>query len=118
MEEIQKKLKECLPSIARRIQNELILVCPVDTGRLVNSIKVKETNEGLVIWMADYGKYIEFGTPPHIIKPKDKKVLANKKKGEIFGKEVHHPGTRPNPFVRNTIQNKLNIIIFEEILKQ
>jgi len=66
-------------------------------------------------------------TPPHIIKPKSKKALrfevgrierlSGKKKGKtiVFAKEVKHPGTRPNPFIRNTIQTKLKQIIIEEI---
>jgi len=57
-------------------------------------------------------------TPPHIIKPKDKKALKFKAGGEnVFAKVVHHPGTRPNPFIRNTIRNKLGEIIQQEITK-
>ena len=120
MDEIKQKIEMALPSIARRIQNELIMVCPVDTGRLKNSIKVSSTEEGLLIWMVSYGKFIEFGTPPHLITPKDKQALKFKggKKGEfVFSKKVKHPGSRPNPFIRNTIQNKLRQIIIEEISK-
>jgi len=58
-------------------------------------------------------------TPPHIIKPKDKKALKFKVgNGKVFAKVVKHPGTRPNPFIRNTIRNKLAGIIQEEITKQ
>lgn len=118
MNDIEDALKKALPSIARRMQNELVLVSPVDTGRLRNSIKVKVTDRGITIWMVEYAKFVEFGTPPHIIKPKDKKALKFKvKRGgkNIFAKKVKHPGTRPNPFIRNTIQNKLQNIIIEEI---
>jgi len=127
MQEIKEKIEKALPIIALRIQNELMIACPVDTGRLKNSIKVRETNYGIVIWMADYGRFVEFGTLPHIINPKDKKALKFEvgkkerlgKKGQkarfVFAKEVKHPGTRPNPFIRNTIQNKLKEIILEEI---
>ncbi|MHA1302303.1 MAG: HK97 gp10 family phage protein [Candidatus Heimdallarchaeaceae archaeon] len=119
MDEIQEALERALPDIARRMQNELVLVSPVSTGRLKNSIKVKSTNEGLIIWMVDYGKYIEFGTPPHIITPKEKKALKFKIGGdELIRKKVKHPGTRPNPFIRNTIQNKLREIIIEELANQ
>ncbi len=118
MSDIEDALQKALPDIARRMQNELVLTAPVDTGRLKNSIKVKVTGNGIVIWMVDYGLYVEFGTPPHLIKPKNKKALKFKKgkKGKaIFAKEVKHPGTRPNPFIRNAIQNKLQNIIIEEI---
>ena len=129
MNEIEERIERALPRIAVRIQNELMLVCPVDTGRLRTSIKVRSTKGGIIIWMVDYGKFVEFGTPPHIIKPTNKKALKfevgriarlSSGKGEkniVFAKEVKHPGTRPNPFIRNTIQNKLGKIIVEEITK-
>ena len=129
MNEIKERLELALPRIANRIQTELILSCPVDTGRLRASIKVKPTSKGIVIWMVDYGKYVEFGTPPHTIEPKNKKALAfevgrierlsGRKKGKemVVVKKVRHPGTRPNPFIRNTIMNKMKKIIMEEVLK-
>ena len=129
MNEIKEKIEKALPVIALKLQNELMMACPVDTGRLRNSIKVRETPGGVIIWMADYGMFVEFGTVPHIIKPGQKKALKfevgkserlgkkGSKKNIVFAKEVKHPGTRPNPFIRNTIMNKLKQIIEEELLK-
>ncbi len=116
--EIEELLEKALSGIARRMQNELSLTCPVDTGRLRSSIKVRSTKKGLIVWMADYGKFVEFGTPPHVIKPTEKKALKFKSGGKvIFAKQVKHPGSRPNPFVRNAINNKLRGIIIEEMIK-
>jgi len=137
--EIQELLDKAMPEIARRVQNELILTCPVDQGRLRNSIKVIPQKNGLLIWMADYGKYVEFGTPPHLIKPKSKEALKfewtefkgkriSKKKRlekgmtksqatEVFFKQVKHPGTKPNPFIRTMLSAKLRKIIIEELIK-
>ena len=66
-------------------------------------------------------------TPPHIIKPKNKQALRfevgkidrlkGKGKNIVFAKEVKHPGTRPQPFIRNTLQSKLKHIIIEEITR-
>ncbi len=56
-------------------------------------------------------------TPPHIIKPKDKQALHWGGKNGPIVKQVRHPGQRPNPFIRNTIQNKIGKIVQEEILK-
>lgn len=134
---MQELLDRAMPDIARRVQNELILTCPVDTGRLRNSIKVIPQEDGILIWMAEYGKYVEFGTPPHTIEPKNKKALkfewtnvqgemigrtGRLKKGmtkaqskNVFFKKVKHPGTRPNPFVRTMITNKIQKIIIEEL---
>ena len=116
--EIEKALEIALPKIAIRLQNELILAAPVDTGRLRNSIRVTSDKNTLTINLVGYALYVEFGTNPHIIRPKDKEALKFKiGKENVFAKEVHHPGTRPNPFIRNTIQNKISQIIQEEILK-
>lgn len=130
---IKELLNMALPEIARRAQNELVITCPVDTGRLKNSIKIIPYGKGLLIKMVDYGALVEFGTPPHIIKPKDKDVLHwHKQKGRtqhshphskgmgkdaFFSKEVKHPGTRPNPFVRTMINTKLRQIIIEELMR-
>lgn len=133
MGEMERALERALPSIARRLENELVMTAPVDGSGLKNSIKVKPTNEGLLIWMNETGKYVEFGTPPHVIKAKPGKMLHwHKTKGRtqhnhphskemakdaVFAKEVKHPGSRPNPFIRNAIQNKLRQIIMEELLR-
>ena len=70
-----------------RFQNEIILTCPVDTGRLRSSLVVKTTSKGLMLTMVEYGKHVEFGTFKQ----------------------------RPNPFVRTVIYAKLGKIITEEI---
>lgn len=136
--DFQELLDKALFDIARRVQNELMLTCPVDTGRLKNSIKVVTYGRGLLIWMVDYGKFVEFGTPPHVIEPKNKKSLkfewtemngkmvgrtgrlrkgiSKAKTTDAFFKKVKHPGTRPNPFVRNMITTKLKKIIIEELI--
>jgi hypothetical protein len=53
---------------------------------------------------AAYAPYVELGTAPHIIEAKNARVLANAKTGQIFGRTVHHPGTRANPFLERIIQ--------------
>jgi len=118
MNDIKETIERAIPRIAIRLQNELIIAAPVDTGRLRNSIRVTADGNTLTISIVDYALFVEFGTSPHIIKPKDKQALKFKAGGEfIFAKEVHHPGTRPNPFIRNTLRNKLGKIIQEEIQK-
>jgi hypothetical protein len=47
-----------------------------------------------------YAAPVEFGSRPHIIRAKNVKYLHFKIKGKsIFTKVVHHPGTRPQPFL-------------------
>lgn len=60
---------------------------------------------GIVESGALYSVYVHEGTRPHIIVPVNKKVLANKRTGEFFGKKVNHPGTKANPYMVRAVQN-------------
>lgn len=51
-----------------------------------------------------YAVYVHEGTRPHEIRPVVKKGLANVRTNQFFGKLVHHPGTRPNPFFTRAIK--------------
>uniref|UniRef100_A0A6M3LFD3 Putative tail protein n=1 Tax=viral metagenome TaxID=1070528 RepID=A0A6M3LFD3_9ZZZZ len=107
--------------VANDLRNELVRIAPVDTSRLRNSIKVDVVGEELVISMVFYGMFIEHGIRPHIIRPKNKKALKFKVKSVgstgkessevVITKEVHHPGTKAFPFIRNTFYHKLPNIV-------
>lgn len=116
-EYIINSLEESGPRIALRLQNELKIECPVDKGRLRASIEVIYVDRMLKIFAADYIFHVEFGTKPHVIKAKPGKALKFKTSEgkEIIVKQVNHPGTRPNPFVRDTIFRQLKKIILEEL---
>lgn len=102
--------------IANALRNELLLAFPVKGTETKNSINVFPTERGLMISMNVIGKYIEFGTNPHVISPKTKKALKFSVDGkDVIVKKVRHPGTRPTYFVRNTILNKLPGIIEQEM---
>jgi HK97 gp10 family phage protein len=75
-------------------------------GNLRQNIKERFTNKlrAEVTSFAPYSLYVEGGTKPHIIKAVNKKVLANKRMGQIFGKIVHHPGTRANPYMARAVE--------------
>ena len=103
--------------IANDLRNELVTTCPVDTGNLKNSIIVDKNDRGYNILMPDYGLMVEYGTPPHIIRPKNKKALHWGGKGGPVVKLVHHPGTRPQPFIRTTINTKLREVIKNNVLR-
>jgi len=117
-EEFNKRLTLVGDGVANDLRNELLNAVPVDTGQLKISIKVKPISGGWEISMNEYGKYVEFGTPPHIIKPKNKKALHWGGSGGPIVKLVHHPGTRPNPFVRSTVHLKFKEILSNNIRRQ
>lgn len=63
---------------------------------------------GLVRGDADvpYGKYLEHGSKPHLIHPKNKKALAFKlgnADGKVVVRSVKHPGTRAYHFLRDSL---------------
>jgi len=91
------------------IESKVVERCPVDTGFLRNSIHVEVEGDRLVIYMADYGIHIEYGTKPHIIEPKNKKALYWKGAKHPV-KKVYHPGTLPNPFIRETLFKDLPVL--------
>lgn len=90
----------------------------VRRGFLINGIIKKITHKGLtgeVISRASYSQAFEEGTRPHIIRVKNKKVLAGPKRGApqgwiiskksasmgyaTYGKQISHPGTKPHPYM-------------------
>jgi len=48
----------------------------------------------------NYPLGLELGTRPHTITSKGNYPLRNRKTGQIFGRTVNHPGTRPYPWCR------------------
>ena len=94
------------------LEGALSRECPVDKGGLRNSIKVYVENGKLKISMFDYGIYVEYGTLPHIIKPTNAKALHWKSGGkDVFAKQVMHPGTKANPFIRRTFFSKIGTLV-------
>jgi hypothetical protein len=62
---------------------------------------------GEVVSGAKYSIYVHGGTNPHPIEVKSKRVLANKRTGQVFGTRVNHPGTKANPFLARAVQDSL-----------
>lgn len=95
------------------VREQKILV-PRKTGNLGRSITLGSVTptRAETVARANYAAYVERGTPPHIIRPKNKKVLAWAADGSArlsgavrtggkvrFAKRVRHPGTKAKPFM-------------------
>lgn len=71
---------------------------PVKTGKLLASIKATQWRGRIAFRISvnvPYANYAEYGTKPHIIRPKHCKALRFywEKVGEVvYRKSVHHPG--------------------------
>lgn len=58
-----------------------------------------------VVADADYALYVELGTVPHVIRSHGNYPLRNQKTGQVFGREVQHPGTEAQPFLRPALDD-------------
>ena len=62
--------------------------------------RLREADGGYLIGpTAPYALWVNNGTPPHEIESTGPWPLRNRATGQVFGRVVHHPGTRPQPFI-------------------
>lgn len=102
------------------VQNEARRRAPVDTGRLRSSIVSRAEGRGrsvgyVVGTNVNYAAAVEYGTAPHVIKPKHKKALFWPGARHPVA-QVNHPGTRAQPFMRPAIE--MSEIFFRANLSQ
>ena len=128
-EEIAPIVRDAMRQGARWILEEARNLCPVDTGELRNSIKIRERGayEFHVVADTEYAYFVEYGTRPHIIRPRKAKVLRwfDRWTGKpIFARYVRHPGTRRQPFLRpayikhkNNITKLIKLMLVETVQK-
>lgn len=88
---------------ATRIESSAIARAPVDLGNLRRSMGKRSLLGGLaaeIFNTAEYAAHVEFGTRPHEIRPRTRRVLSWVRYGQrFFARRVRHPGTRPQPFL-------------------
>lgn len=103
----QLTTQQVLVDAATYIKGDMESRVPVRTGRLRQSISIQILQDRIVIGPhTEYAAYVEFGTKPHVIRAKNKKALAFYSGGKrVIVKEVHHPGTRAQPYVRPAYQD-------------
>jgi hypothetical protein len=95
------------------------------TGNLRNSIQAQVTEQTALVVEAtlaagapgigatmEYAPYVELGTPPHVIRPRDAKALYWEGADHPVP-AVNHPGTPPKPFIWPTAQEAAAQRIFE-----
>ena len=100
---LKAKLIERLTDIAFE---EAFWGAPIKTGYLASTVYKKVTDsEGFVGVAASYAKFVVEGTAPHEIRAAEGGVLSFMVAGKhIFTPIVHHPGTKPNPFLQNATE--------------
>ncbi len=100
-------------SVARRVRTRAVLTCPVDTGRLRTAhreeVGVRRGQVyGLVANDVEYAAHVHDGTRPHTIRPRRPGgVLRFETGGQaVFATAVRHPGTRPQPWLREAMEHE------------
>ena len=120
----QNVMRSALRQGANVIRKEAQATVPVDSGDLRKSIKVRtRSRRGQVtatVETKDFkAHWIEFGTEPHEITPKQPEgALAF---GNTVVKSVQHPGTQAQPFMRPAADSKVNeaiVAVGEQIRKR
>jgi len=114
------EVKQAVDRTRVDVQNEARRRAPVDTGRLRSSIVSRAEGSGrslgyVVGSNVNYAAAVEFGTAPHVIKPKYKQALYWPGAAHPVT-QVNHPGTRPQPFLRPAIE--MTEIFFRANLSQ
>ena len=95
-----RALKAAALEVLKRRSTEV----PVKTGQLRASFQMEVGADTARVYPTKkYAIYVHGGTRPHIIRARNKKVLADKREGRIFGRIVRHPGTRANPFMQRML---------------
>lgn len=114
-ETVQAKVQHEVTRATYAIEGGAKQNSPVKKSFLRNSIRatIKGRLSGQVAVSAKYAGYVHEGTRPHVILPRNKKMLAWKVgKGYRFAKIVHHPGTKANPFLQKAVDKERNIYLF------
>lgn len=115
-ERMTRELGRAIDRIGYEIEAKAKREAPINKegggGNLRQSIKYRRLGRasGVIQAHAKYASAVETGTDPHIITVKKKRVLANKKKGIIFGRSVRHPGTDPNPFMQRAVDKSRGVV--------
>ena len=106
--DMPKKLKQAMVASTTMVQNaakkKRIGSFKNQTGDLRRSIarRVEGAHRGIVFTDMKYAPYVEFGTKPHVIRPKTKKMLAFRVGGKmVFARKVNHPGTRAYNYMKD-----------------
>ena len=122
---IIENINKAVNRIIIKVENSAKRFAPVNKsyggGNLRQSIRSQMTGkmQGMVLVGAEYGIYVHEGTRPHEIRVVTKKVLANKRTGQIFGTLVRHPGTKAQPFLQQAIDENKGFIEteFEKVVE-
>lgn len=98
---LRNQVTDYLEKLGREIKNDAQRMVPIKSGHLHDHI-YHEVNRGELrvgVRHVDYWMTVEYGSPKHVITPKNKKALSWPGARHPV-KLVNHPGTPAQPFLR------------------
>lgn len=123
---IKKIVEETTDKIEKDAVKYIVKNKNIVTGKLKDSIRGKtESNgdvySGIVKAGVDHAVFIEEGTKAHVIKAKNCAFLRfmGRDGNLVYTPQVHHPGTKANPFMSTALEDNKPIFIkkLEEVIK-
>ena len=125
-----KKFENVLFKSMLKMHELAVINCPVDTGRLKNSINLNPMITGSKKYTlfdgVEYGVDLEYGTSPHYVSPKNlaewsSRKLKDKNLAFAVSNKIMKRGTEAQPFFRPALDEVKNIWVtryMNEILKK
>jgi hypothetical protein len=95
--------------------------CPVDTGRLRNSIILDPASPGYTNYIlsdgVEYGIDVEYGTKPHYLTSENlkgwaRRVLGDENIASAVAWKIAHKGTEAQPFFRPALDQVKQVWVF------
>ena len=110
---LEAEVREVRHDVSRAIARDARRYCPVKSGDLKRSISgpwsLMFTDRIFV--NTNHWRFVEYGTPPHLIRPNTKKALHWE--GALHPvKLVRHPGTEAQPFMRRALFQRRSLPTF------
>jgi HK97 gp10 family phage protein len=103
-------IKAALFNSSREIQKNVRREAPHRTGALQGHVLTEiDYPQAIVSVDEKYGEFVEYGTRPHLIRPKNKKALFWKGALSPYA-VVKHPGTKANPFFKRGFERSENYV--------
>lgn len=105
--DLNAEIARYLRKLARQIQNDAERMAAVKTGKLRSSLysEVNGLKARIGVRNVPYWSTVEFGSGPHIIRPRNKKALHWP--GALHPVAfVNHPGTPAQPFLRPALYRR------------
>lgn len=119
---VGRVIKRTVASVAGAAMGQMGARAPFRTGALRYSIRLQAADfEAFVGPEAPHTPYVVFGTMPHDIYPVNASCLAFEWRGGMrFFAHVHHPGTRPNPFIEESAEATVDMVpgIWENLFSE